>query len=115
MKLEERQQIIEDLYVKMKARVFGLCSRYIYDYHEREEVVQEIFMNCFEGLENFESRSEIETWLYNVSKNRCLNHIRYRKTLKRDGVKVGLDYRVGKACGADELACVDVDCRQSFC
>ena len=97
MVLEEKQRIIEELYVKMRKKVLGFCGRYIYDAHEREEIVQEIFINCFVNLDKFEFRSSLETWLYTISKNRCLNHIRYSMAKKRDCVKVQFEDFLGKS------------------
>ena len=103
MQLEERQQIVEDLYRKMHKGVFWLCSRYIKNLQEREEVVQEIFLNCFRYLDKFESRSKIETWLYSIATRHCLNHIRAVMSKKRKGFSVELSDFNGPTIGATQL------------
>lgn len=90
MHLKDRQRIIEDLYQRMHNKVNGLCRRYVYDFHEREEVVQEIFLNCFKAIGRFEHRAAIETWLYKVSVSACLKHNKKKSCLKRKGFHVEL-------------------------
>jgi RNA polymerase sigma-70 factor, ECF subfamily len=103
MHLEERQRIVEELYIKMQSKVNGLCSRYIYNQHEREEVVQDVFMTLFKTLEQFDGRCKIETWLYALAKNQCLNHVRAVQAKKRKGIKVELTAWNGPSVRATQL------------
>lgn len=88
MQLKDRQDMIADLYISKRHIVNGLCQRYVYNYHEREELVNEIFIKCFENIDRFESRCSLSTWLYRISVNACCNHIRKINTNKRKGFSV---------------------------
>jgi RNA polymerase sigma-70 factor (ECF subfamily) len=47
---------------------------------EAEEVLQETFINACRGVENFEKRSSLGTWLYRIATNNGLMRLRRRKT-----------------------------------
>jgi RNA polymerase sigma-70 factor (ECF subfamily) len=42
-------------------------------------MVQETLLSAWIGLDGFESRSSVRTWLYRIATNRCLNHLRSAK------------------------------------
>lgn len=46
--------------------------------NDAEDVVQESFLRLLENLEKFEGRSRLNTWLYRVTYNRCIDLLRQR-------------------------------------
>lgn len=63
-------------------RVFDFCVRMLGDREEANEVVQEIFLSVHQNLGRFREEAKISTWLFRISKNHCLNRLKY---LKRRG------------------------------
>lgn len=51
---------------------------------EAQEILQEVFVSLIDRPEQFSGRSTINTFLYQMTTNLCLNKIRNR--LKRDGL-----------------------------
>lgn len=43
---------------------------------EAQDLAQEVFIKALQGSETFEARSHVATWLYRITTNCCLNHIR---------------------------------------
>lgn len=60
---------------------------------DAEDVAQEAFVRAYRGLSKFDGRSELFTWLYRITVNSALNHMR---TMKRQ--------RVLARAGADRVA-----------
>lgn len=54
-------------------------------------MAQEIFMQAYNALDTFRGESKIDTWLFKVAKNYCLNRYRYLSSTKRYGKHVYID------------------------
>jgi RNA polymerase sigma-70 factor (TIGR02960 family) len=52
------------------------CYRLLGSLQDAEDVLQETMLAAWRGLDGFEGRSSIRTWLYKIATNRCLNALR---------------------------------------
>ena len=58
-------------------RIFDFCVRMLGDREEALEIVQEIFVSVHQALPTFRADCKVSTWLYRISKNHCLNRLKY--------------------------------------
>jgi RNA polymerase sigma-70 factor (ECF subfamily) len=72
----------EQLYLEYKNFIFSLCCRYFPDRTEAEDVCHDVFIKIFKNLDSFREESKLSTWIYRLTVNQCLNHIRKKKILK---------------------------------
>jgi RNA polymerase sigma-70 factor (TIGR02960 family) len=54
------------------------CYRILGSLQDAEDLLQETLLAAWRGLEQFEGRSSLRTWLYTIATNRCLNLLRER-------------------------------------
>jgi RNA polymerase sigma-70 factor (TIGR02960 family) len=54
------------------------CYRIVGSVQDAEDLVQETLLAAWRGLERFEGRASVRSWLYRIATNRCLNHLRDR-------------------------------------
>src|ERR1700722_3472890 len=52
------------------------CYRMLGSLQDAEDALQETLLSAWLGLEGFEGRSSVRTWLYRIATNRCLNLLR---------------------------------------
>ncbi len=63
-------------------RVFDFCVRMVGDREEANDLVQEIFVSVHQNVGKFREDSKLSTWIFRISKNQCINRLKY---LKRRG------------------------------
>jgi RNA polymerase sigma-70 factor (TIGR02960 family) len=52
------------------------CYRMLGSLQDAEDALQDTLLAAWQGLEGFEGRASIRTWLYRIATNRCLNTLR---------------------------------------
>jgi RNA polymerase sigma-70 factor (TIGR02960 family) len=52
------------------------CYRILGSVQDAEDLVQDTLMAAWRGLDGFEGRSSVRSWLYRIATNRCLNALR---------------------------------------
>jgi RNA polymerase sigma-70 factor (TIGR02960 family) len=52
------------------------CYRILGSVQDAEDLVQETLLAAWRGLEHFEGRASLRSWLYRIATNRCLNAMR---------------------------------------
>jgi len=72
----------EDAYGQLLASYRGElhahCYRMLGSVHDAEDALQEASLRAWRGLERFEERSSLRSWLYTIATNTCLNQIARR-------------------------------------
>ena len=64
-------------------RIYRICCCYIRDEAERQDVFQDVLLQLWKGLDTFANRAAISTWIYRVTVNVCLGHLRLLQRRRR--------------------------------
>lgn len=78
---------------KYQRRVYATALHIMGNHSDADDVAQDAFVRAYRGLSGFDGRSDLFTWLYRITVNTALNHLRSKKRVSNLAQK-----------GADEVA-----------
>lgn len=102
---------LESIYHRHLDMIFRICSRYCKNREEAEDLTQDTFIKIEKYLPSFRGDSELSTWIYRLTTNCCLDHLRKRKSRHALYAEYldSLVVRNLNSCGDRVLAKVDLD------
>ena len=68
----------EEIYRTHAPRLFGLIVRMVGNQPDAEDLLQEVFLAAHRKLDGFRGESALGTWLYRLTTNHVLDHLRSR-------------------------------------
>ena len=71
---------------KYQERLYWHVRRMVVEHEDANDVLQNMFIKVWKGLENFREDSQLYTWLYRIATNECLTFIEQQK--KRTSVSI---------------------------
>jgi RNA polymerase sigma-70 factor (ECF subfamily) len=74
-----REQLFRNAIGENNQRIFRICNYFFIDRDDRNDAYQETLIRIWENLHSFKGNSLLSTWIYRVTVNTCLSHIRSRK------------------------------------
>ena len=75
VKAREKEDIFKEL-LSYRESVFLVCLGYTKDYHNAEELTQDIYVKVWEKLEKFNVSLQKKGWILRVARNRCIDNFR---------------------------------------
>lgn len=74
----------KELFDKYAGKMLAVCSRYMQDQDEAEDVFQDGFVKVFSKLNKFNGKGSLEGWIRRIIVNSCLDQIRKNKKFKQN-------------------------------
>jgi RNA polymerase sigma-70 factor, ECF subfamily len=82
---------------KYQEKLYWHVRRMVVEHEDANDVLQNMFIRVWNGLENFREDSQLYTWLYRVATNECLSFLEQQKkksTASLDNVESNLSNKV---------------------
>jgi RNA polymerase sigma-70 factor, ECF subfamily len=73
------RQAFGQLVRKYQRRVYFTALHITGNHQDADDVAQDAFLRAYRGLGAFDGRADLFTWLYRITVNTALNHLRSRK------------------------------------
>jgi RNA polymerase sigma factor (sigma-70 family) len=77
------QEAFESLLSRYKQSLFGLIYHYVGEYHEAEDVLQQVWLQLYLSLATLRPNAQIKPWLFTVARNRSLDFLRHKHVLSK--------------------------------
>jgi RNA polymerase sigma-70 factor (ECF subfamily) len=80
---------LQFLYVRYADDVYGYVNSIVRDPHEAEDITQDVFVKLLPAIKKYEQRAvPFAGWLLRVARNAALDHLRSRRQIPCDEVRV---------------------------
>ncbi len=89
---------------KYQERLYWHIRRMVVDHEDANDVLQNMFIKVWKGLENFREDSQLYTWLYRIATNECLTFLaqqKKRSAISLSDVENGLSNKIKSDTGFD--------------
>jgi len=77
---ESRNQAFNLLMRRYQQKVYYHVRRIVIDHDDANDVVQNIFIKAWNGLDNFREDSQFFTWIYRIATNESLTFLKKKRT-----------------------------------
>lgn len=74
------------LYDRYSAKVYQKCLGMTRDRQLAADLAHDVFLKAFLSLKQFDHRSRFGTWLYSITYNRCLDHLRKQQRARHQDI-----------------------------
>lgn len=95
------REAFKELVEKYQRKVYSICYGMLKDSESSMDVSQEVFIKVYRYIDKFNRDSSFYTWLYRITVNMCIDHIRknsrvqkveYDDRIAHEGDSEGEDY-----------------------
>lgn len=73
------QRYVGELYRRYSSKIFRRSISLVKDQSTAEDLTHDIFMKILYSLSSFKGNSKVSTWIYAISYNFCIDHLRKTK------------------------------------
>jgi RNA polymerase sigma factor (sigma-70 family) len=88
---DNNKKLFESLHEMYFPMVMQMCLGYMKgDLELAKDMAQDVFINIWKALDGFRQQSSYKTWIYRITVNTCLLHIRKNKNRQQEGLSDSL-------------------------
>lgn len=75
-----KEQAFTSIIKKYQEKLYWHIRRMVVDHDDANDVLQNVFIRVWNGLENFREDSQLYTWLYRIATNESLTFLEGQKS-----------------------------------
>ncbi|MEN9549306.1 MAG: hypothetical protein RIR12_1897 [Bacteroidota bacterium] len=82
---------------KYQEKLYWHIRRMVVEHEDANDVLQNVLIRVWKGLENFREDSQLYTWLYRIATNECLTYLEQQKkksAISLSDVESGLENKI---------------------
>lgn len=94
---ETKESAFTAIIKKYQEKLYWHVRRMVIEHEDANDVLQNVFIKVWKGLDNFREDSQLYTWLYRIATNECLTFLEQKKKKKAvslTDVETGLENKI---------------------
>ena len=102
--LPNKEKAFTAIIKKYQEKLYWHIRRMVVEHEDANDILQNMFVKVWKGLENFREDSQLYTWLYRIATNECLTFLEQQKrryAISMDEEDTGLTNKVKASEGFD--------------
>lgn len=72
----DREKLLDQLMDNYGQSLLQLAYSYVRNREVAEDLTQEIFVKCYQRLDQYQRKSTLKTWLWRIASNHCKDYLR---------------------------------------
>jgi len=92
-----KERVFAAIVKKYQEKLYWHIRRMVVGHDDADDVLQNVFIRMWKGLENFREDSQLYTWLYRIATNESLTYLEQQKkrsSVSIDSLENGLENRI---------------------
>ncbi len=85
----DAREAVGELLLNYQGHVYQWCYRYIREHEGALDLAQEVMLEAYRALPGFDGRSSFSSWLFAITRNRCVSGL--RRSSRTEVADVDLD------------------------
>lgn len=77
-----REQAFGTLVEKFQEPLYWQIRHMVLDHDDADDILQNVFIKAWQGLDGFRGDSHLSTWLYRIASNESMNFLQRQKQIK---------------------------------
>lgn len=82
----EARRAASELFGRYQRRIYLWCFRYVHEHEEALDLAQDVMLGAYRNLSSYSCKGRFYSWIFAITRNRCLNAVR-RPALLQDEVE----------------------------
>jgi len=74
---------LQNIYNQYHVLVYNVALNYVQNIEDAEEITQDVFVRVHHGLDKFDGKSTLKTWIYRIAINKSLDCLKHKNSRKR--------------------------------
>lgn len=106
---KDREKVFTVIVKRYQEKIYWQIRRLVVTHEDADDVMQNVFIKAWNGLQNFREDAKLYTWLYRIAVNESLSHLEQQKrksSISFDDVSEVMENKLVAEKGFDEQKAV---------
>lgn len=81
MDIAEKRKLFEQIVPQYSEKLYWAIRRIVLCHDDANDVLQNVFIKVWKGIDDFQNRSKLSTWLYRIAVNEALDFLRRQRNV----------------------------------